>query len=76
MIFWHRIRLVALAIIAPEAVIMWAARQWIAARELRDKYEGMFVFCLNLTILANLLHEIMGGHLLTAILPSWGVLRR
>ena len=75
-VFWHHVRLVAVAIIAPEAVIMWAARQWIAARELRDKYEGMFVFCLNLTILTNLPYEIMGGHLLTAILPSWGVLRK
>ena len=61
-IFWHRVRLVALAIIVPEAIIMWATRQWIAARNLRDEHKSIFVFGPNLTILTDLLYQNTGGH--------------
>jgi len=44
--FLYRVRLMMLALIAPELTISWAMRQWIAARRLGKKYKGKFgIFC-------------------------------
>ena len=37
--FLRRVRLMILALIAPECVLTWALRQWLAARRLEKKYK-------------------------------------
>lgn len=32
--FWRRVKVVLIALVAPEFIVMWAIRQWIVAREL------------------------------------------
>lgn len=41
-IFLCRVRLMVVAMIAPEAVIVWAMRQWIVAYRLGNKYRCVF----------------------------------
>jgi len=38
-----RLRLMMMALVAPEVVIVWAIRQWIVARKLAYRYRGMLV---------------------------------
>ena len=40
----RRLKLMAMAVIAPEMVILWALRQWLAARKLAKKYKSVFIF--------------------------------
>ncbi|KAF5373529.1 hypothetical protein D9757_010500 [Collybiopsis confluens] len=35
---WHKIGLMLVMIIAPELLVLWAARQWFAARKLASRY--------------------------------------
>ncbi|TDL29163.1 hypothetical protein BD410DRAFT_7053 [Rickenella mellea] len=37
----RRVGIMAMAVISPELVIMWAMRQWLVSRKLRKKYENM-----------------------------------
>ncbi|KAF5355418.1 hypothetical protein D9757_013156 [Collybiopsis confluens] len=37
---WIKIKLMFIALIAPELLVMWAARQWYAARRLAKGYKG------------------------------------
>ena len=47
-IFLTRLKLMGCMLIAPEFVIMWAARQWYAAHYIADKYEsGRFSFWIS-----------------------------
>jgi hypothetical protein len=39
----RRLQLMVMALIAPELVILWAMRQWFAARALAKKHKSMFV---------------------------------
>jgi len=39
----RRLQLMVMALIAPEIVILWAMRQWMAARSLAKKHKSMFV---------------------------------
>ena len=39
---WRRLRLMFWSVITPELVIMWAMRQWYAARQLEKTYRGIF----------------------------------
>jgi hypothetical protein len=39
----RRLQLMVMALIAPEIVILWAMRQWFAARALAKKHKSMFV---------------------------------
>lgn len=45
--FLRRVRLMIVAMIAPEVVILWAVRQWIAAHKLRETYRCMFICLVN-----------------------------
>ena len=38
----RRLQLLMMALIAPEFMIIWAMRQWFAARSLAKKYKGVF----------------------------------
>ncbi|KAF5368789.1 hypothetical protein D9757_012276 [Collybiopsis confluens] len=38
--FWRKIGLMMVTLIAPEVLVMWAARQWFAARRLVKGYRG------------------------------------
>lgn len=40
----RHVELMLLAIIAPEAVILWAMRQWVFARKFAKQHESAFVF--------------------------------
>ena len=40
----RRLKLMAIALVAPEMVILWALRQWLAARKLAKKYKSVFIF--------------------------------
>lgn len=40
-IFLHRVRLMVMALVAPEVVIIWAMRQWVSALKLGNKYRCM-----------------------------------
>ena len=40
----RRLKLMVMAVIAPEMVILWALRQWLAARKLAKKYKSVFIF--------------------------------
>lgn len=46
-IFVRRLALMGCMLIVPELVIVWAIREWFAAREIAEKYKGMS-FLLNL----------------------------
>lgn len=37
----RRLKTFALALIAPELIVLWAIRQWLASRRLARKYAGM-----------------------------------
>lgn len=41
--FWivarRRLQVMAYAVLAPEMTILWAMRQWVGARQLKDKYQ-------------------------------------
>jgi hypothetical protein len=57
--FLRRVRLMIVAMIAPEAVILWAMRQWISAYKLGKKYQCVFI--LSLTYIRNwllMLHHL------------------
>jgi hypothetical protein len=41
--FLRRVRLMVVAMIAPEAVIVWAIRQWISAYKLGNRYRSEFI---------------------------------
>ena len=45
----RRLQLMVIAVIAPEMVIMWALRQWLAAHKLAKKYKSVFVFSSGLS---------------------------
>ena len=40
-IFARRLMIMGCMLIAPEIVIIWAGRQWYAAREIADRYKGV-----------------------------------
>jgi hypothetical protein len=40
----RRVKLMAMALIAPELVVVWAMRQWLVSRTLAEKYRGMHFF--------------------------------
>jgi hypothetical protein len=52
-VFLRRIRLMVVALFAPEAVIMWAMRQWIAAYKLGRKYQCMFISPSQKSVIAS-----------------------
>ncbi|KAG6915238.1 hypothetical protein DXG01_012570 [Tephrocybe rancida] len=37
---FRRLKIVALALIAPEIIVLWALRQWVSSRSLARKYRG------------------------------------
>jgi hypothetical protein len=43
----RRVKVMVLALIAPELVILWAIRQWFVASRLAEKYRGLWVFVLQ-----------------------------
>ena len=45
----RRLKLMAIALVAPEMVIIWALRQWFAARELAKWYKSVFIFTYGLS---------------------------
>ena len=54
-IFLRRVRLIFVAMVAPEAVMMWAMKQWIAAYKLGKKYKCMFALSpKNLKLIADI----------------------
>src|ERR1700691_4954496 len=42
----RRAKLMVMALIAPELIVLWAMRQWLVSRRLADKYRGVFHFLL------------------------------
>jgi hypothetical protein len=38
----RRLKLMVMALIAPELVILWAMRQWVAARSLAKEHKSVF----------------------------------
>src|SRR4051812_39935956 len=50
----RRIGLVVLALIAPELIIAWAMREWLASRRLARVHEGQFVEFLSLNWLKQI----------------------
>ena len=41
-IYLHHAKLVMLALIAPELVIMWAMREWLTARKFAKEHQRKF----------------------------------
>jgi hypothetical protein len=52
LVFVRRVRVMAIALVAPEAVIIWAMRQWINAYKLGHKYRCMFIFSTHNPVIA------------------------
>ena len=40
--FFTRLKIMGCMLIAPELVIVWAGRQWLAAREIATRHKGVF----------------------------------
>jgi hypothetical protein len=51
-IFLRRVRLMVVALLAPEAIIIWAMRQRINAYKLGHKYRCMFIFSTHNPVIA------------------------
>jgi len=48
-IFFRRLLMMFYMLIMPEYVIIWAERQWYAARDIANKHKGVAIFPLNLS---------------------------
>jgi len=44
--FFRRVGVTVLALLAPELVVIWALRQWLASRRLAKEYAGAVLFLL------------------------------
>lgn len=65
----RRLEITAVALIAPELVILWAIRQRMMAYKLADKYKSMIILCYKLNLLILVPLQSTNGRQLTAFLP-------
>ena len=69
--FLTRLKIMACMLIAPELVIVWAGRQWFAARHIAAKHGGVFG-SLSWMLDANFsVYQVKGGLSHMAFLPQW-----
>ena len=77
-IFLTRLKLMGCMLIAPELVIIWAARQWYAAHRIAEHHNDKGVLfsygsLINLVIIKlTLIHQTEDGLSRTDFSPQWG----
>jgi len=59
-------------LIAPELVIVWAGRQWFAARHIARMHRSNAYFSVNLlTKITNIIYQMKDGPPRMVFLPQW-----
>ena len=73
-IFLTRLKLMGCMLIAPELMIIWAARQWYAAHHIADhqNHKGVPFFPLNLSLISMLIPQTEDGLSRMDFSLQWG----